>query len=318
MLPLEFRSRAEEGRYGVPSWDKRLSDFSRWRIGGSCALAVEPLDAAQVASLIRDASYWGVPYFVIGAGSNIFFDDARFDGVCMRVSTRFAKIQVEDTLLKALSGIWAPHLARAACTSGLTGFEHIVGIPGSLGGLITMNGGSQRRGISEFLVRVTSIDPAGQMIVRDREQCEFSYRHSVFRANREVVLEAQFALEHGDPRTIRRTMLETLRTRRKKFPLKQPNCGSVFVSDPAMYSDLGPPGQIIEKLGYKGFAVGGAMVSTRHANFFVNTGDATAEQMLTLISTVRDAVESRTGYRLRSEVIFVDELGQMRPADEAG
>jgi UDP-N-acetylmuramate dehydrogenase len=315
MIPSDIRSVAERGAYGFATFNRPLSELSKWRIGGPCALVVEPSETSQVLSFIEDLACAEIPFVVIGAGSNLLFDDTGFDGVCLRVAGRFSGVQIKDRDVIVKAGTWVPYVARATAKKSLTGFEHTIGIPGSMGGLITMNGGSQRCNISEFLTGVTSIDRAGAMVVRNRDECQFSYRNSVFRSINEIVLSAQFRLCLGDKASIRSLMLKTLRERRKKFPLKEPNCGSVFVSDPAMYADLGPPGYVIEKLGLKGFTIGGAKVSERHANFFVNTGTATARDMLSLIRYVQDMVKQETGYQLRTEVLFVDQKGKIAPAD---
>src|SRR5690606_33120726 len=138
--------------------------------------------------------------------------------------------------------------------------------PGTLGGLVYMNGGSQRKGIGDHVVEVNTVTRAGERKSYTREQCLFQYRASVFQRVDEIITGARFEFEYGDPQSIRRELLTILRSRRAKFPQKQPNCGSVFVSNPAMYADYGPPGKVIEACGLKGVVQGHAQISPLHAN----------------------------------------------------
>jgi UDP-N-acetylmuramate dehydrogenase len=253
----------------------------------------------------------------VGHGSNLLFADEGFDGVCVRIGDGLAEVDIRDRVVRARAGVWVPRLARATAKAGLAGFEHIVGIPGTLGGLVVMNGGSQRQAIGSRVRRIRSMTPQGDVVERSRGDCEFAYRHSVFRGNGEVILEGEFELDEDSPTAVRRRMLDVLRSRRRKFPLKMPNCGSVFVSDPAMYEEFGPPGKVIESLGLKGFRIGDACVSPVHANFFVNLGRATSRDMLRLIRHVQETVLTATGYRLRAEVLYVASDGTFLPADVA-
>src|SRR5690606_10000391 len=146
-------------------------------------------------------------------------------------------------------------------------------IPGTIGGLICMNGGSQRKGIGESVIQVHSVDRNGAIVIRRGADCNFEYRNSIYQSADEILLSARLKFNRSISKfETRRRMLSILSERRKKFPQKYPNCGSVFKSNPSMYEVVGPPGQVIESLGFKGMKSGGAMVSPQHANFIVNTG----------------------------------------------
>jgi UDP-N-acetylmuramate dehydrogenase len=317
MLPSRLTEAALRGDYGDATRGKSLADLSKWKIGGPCALVLEPGNPIQVRRFLQDAAETGARFIVVGSGSNLLFSDTGFDGVCLRIGSRLSAVVINQQSVTAHAGTWVPRLTRAVGRSGLAGLEHLIGVPGSVGGLIAMNGGSQRRSVSERLETVTAISRSGQLSVRNRDECKFGYRTSIFRTTTEIILEARFHLERGDKSAIRREMLATLRSRRRKFPLKQPNCGSVFVSDPAMHAAVGPPGLAIEKLGLKGLAIGDAMVSERHANFFVNKGNATSREMRELIRYVQQAVLRASGFLMRTEVLFVSSSGAVLPADEA-
>ncbi|PLX86168.1 MAG: UDP-N-acetylenolpyruvoylglucosamine reductase, partial [Desulfuromonas sp.] len=200
---------------------------------------------------------------------------------------------------------------------GLTGLEHIVGIPGTIGGLVLMNGGSQRRGIGENVVEVQLVEADGQIRTLSRQACQFAYRQSALQGKGSVLVAVELCCAKGERQQIRRAMLADLRERRGKFPRKEPNCGSVFLSTTEMHATVGPPGRIIEEAGLKGLRVGDAEVSRQHANFIVNLGRATSAQILELIARIRQVVDRSIGFDLRCEVRYVHPLGQIMPADRA-
>ena len=295
--------------------DVSLSQISRWRIGGKADVIIEPGSVEQLIALQTFIANEDLPSLVIGDTSNLLFSDEGLRAICIRIGARMAGIQIMGQEVTVQAGIWVPHFARRIQQVGLTGAEHICGIPGTLGGLICMNGGSQRKGIGSSVVEVTAIDSKGRMIILEQQACNFAYRQSVFQSNGAIVAAARLRFEHvSDNTAIRREMLSILRDRSRKFPRKLPNCGSVFKSNPAMYSDIGPPGAVIERLGFKGYQIGGAQVSRHHANFFVNLGGAKAVDMLRLIGEVGDTVFEKTGFRIESEVRFVTPDGSIHSA----
>lgn len=306
---------------GGVSQDLPLATISRWRIGGRADLVVQPKSIFELRKLRAFIWREGLPSVVIGDASNLLFADEGLRAICIRIGSRMAQVRIGGDDVFAEAGVWVPHFARRLMQAGLTGAEHTCGIPGTLGGLICMNGGSQRKAIGGNVVEVTAVDPSGSVVTVHQGECGFGYRRSVFQNNGAVVGGAwlRFGMLPGSDSAIRREMLSILRERRLKFPRKQPNCGSVFKSNPAMYSEIGSPGSVIERLGFKGYRIGDAMVSPQHANFFVNVGHATAADMLRLIRVVGDAVHAHTGYRMSLEVRFVTAEGQIGVAgEEAG
>jgi UDP-N-acetylmuramate dehydrogenase len=295
--------------------DVDLSNLSRWKIGGSADCLVRPNSTEQLAALVKLLKSQSVPYVVFGMTSNLLFSDEGLRAVAIQVGSAMSDINIDGNRVWCQSGVWVPWLARKLACAGLTGAEHICGIPGTLGGLICMNGGSQRKGIGDVVVTVTSVDAQGNIVHRNREDCSFSYRRSIFQVNDEVIADIVLRLEQAvDRRVVRHEILGILGSRRRKFPQKLPNCGSVFMSNPSMYDDYGPPGAVIERLGFKGRRIGGAMVSPLHANFIVNAGNASAADVLSLISEIRDAVLTDTGFALEVEAQFVMTDGRVIPA----
>ena len=291
-----------------------LSRHNTWRIGGPAAVFVEPENAAQICRVVEIASAHAVPLVVIGQGSNLLFDDRGIAGIVMKIGAKMAEVQVSGERIVAEGGVWVPQLALASMRTGLSGLEHCIGIPGTLGGLVMMNGGSHRRGIGENIVTVDIVTSAGQRHTLSRETCEFSYRHSALQGSGCIVTGAELLCTPGKRNSIRREMLNDLRERRRKFPRKQPNCGSVFLSTAEMHASVGPPGKIIEDAGLKGRRVGQASVSTQHANFIVNLGGATAADVLALIAQIRKVVRQSIGFDLCCEVRYVSPKGEILPA----
>ena len=291
-----------------------MHELTRWRVGGPADLIVEPSSTEETARLILSLNENKVPWLVIGHTSNLLVCDVGIRAIVIRIAERMTGIKFQGTKAWAQAGLWVPHFASAVGRRGLSGIEHTIGIPGTLGGLVCMNGGSMRKGIGENVASVTCVAPSGDLIELDHSGCDFSYRSSRIQRERLIVTEANFQFTPRDRHDACREMLKILRERSKKFPRKLPNCGSVFVSNPSMYERHGPPGAVIEKCGLKGLTHGGAQISPLHANFIVNLGTATSSDILKLIHTTRDRVKSIFHLDLECEVRFVNEQGKVLPA----
>lgn len=300
---------------GGVAYDVDLAAISQWRIGGRASMVVRPSCTAEVAALRRHFFNCNQPHVVIGLTSNLLFADNGLHVPCIQIGPRMADITVEGTGVDAQSGLWVPGLARRMMQAGLTGAEHVCGIPGTLGGLICMNGGSQRKAIGSNVITVESVDVNGEIRIRDAQECGFGYRQSIYQTNGEIITAVRLCLVPGRRDAIRSEIRSILADRRRRFPRKEPNCGSVFKSNPAMYAEIGPPGAAIERLGFKGMREGGAQVSPRHANFIVNAGSARARDVLTLIARISGAVHDSTGFRMEAEACYVAADGRILPAD---
>lgn len=291
-----------------------LAEISRWKIGGIAKCIVRPDSVEKLQQILCFVNQHNLPYIVLGSTTNLLFSDAGLHVVAVQITSLMGKVSCSDNEVFAEAGIWVPQFARKLAGYGLTGAEHICGIPGTLGGLIYMNGGSQRRGIGENIAEVTTIAADGNIRHYSQEECEFGYRRSAFQTKNEIIISAKFRFVQKQPKLIKQEMLGILKSRRQKFPQKYPNCGSVFVSNPAMYQEFGPPGLVIEQCGLKGAAKGHAIISPQHANFIVNTGNATAKDTLFLINLARHSVINMTGYDMQAEAIFIDTDGSSFPA----
>lgn len=318
---MTLTEKLSELQVGAVSPGEPLKDHCTWRIGGPADALAEPSSKEEIARLLAFVREEEIPLLVIGRGSNLLFSDKGFRGVVLKLGRRFSALSVKGTRVRAQSGVWVPGLARIVAGAGLSGFEHAAGIPGALGGLIVMNGGSLRRSAGENVRYVDALSRGGEFKRFAPDECGFSYRRSVFQDGGAragwIILGAELGFEPSDRRTVRKACLDALAERRGKFPLRLPNCGSVFTNDPKVYELAGPPGKIVEEAGLKGATVGGAMVSPLHANFIVNLGGASAADALGLISLVRRRVFDRLGVWLDTEVRYASEDGTVIPASEA-
>lgn len=312
----QIKSLFKPDEVGRVLYSESLSNYSSWEIGGSADVLIEPENAEQISNLIKLINKSKIDYITIGGGSNLLFADDGFRGIVIKIGKVMSEVKIEGNNIFVQAGKPVPRIARATGLAGLSGIEHAIGIPGTIGGLVAMNGGSQRKGIGEVVEKVVAVDKNGKILEFRKSDCNFSYRNSIFLQGDHIITDVFFKLTYGDKKRIFKEMLDILRQRRSKFPRREPNCGSVFVSDPTLYEKCGPPGKIIEELGLKGFSVGDAQVSLKHANFIINKGGATAKDMLGLIKIVRDNVFKKTNIWLDCEVRFVSSKGSIRPAHE--
>lgn len=290
-----------------------LADYCTWRMGGPADLLVEPSTPEELSRALAFCHAEGVCSVVIGEGSNLLVDDAGIRGVVIRLGPSMSALRVEGTTIFADAGVHVGDLAWAAQAAGLAGLEHTVGIPGSLGGLVVMNGGSRRQSIGDVIVRVHAVTRQGEPMALDCEDCGFSYRTSVFQQNDCIVTGAELNCPTGDEAVIKKAMDADLAERAAKFPLNWPSCGSVFKNSEAMYAAFGPPGKVIEDTNLKGLTIGQCQISPKHANFFVNLGNASSRDMLALIQETRRRVLARTGIMMECEVRYISPDGAIMP-----
>lgn len=301
-------------KVGSLSRNEPLREHCSWRIGGPADILVEPHSGPRLQKILRITGDYNVPVVIIGCGTNLLFDDAGVRGVVVKIGERMAGISITGTHIRAGAGTWMPRLARAVGRAGLSGLEHTIGIPGTLGGLVVMNGGSLHQSLGENVRHLTILDRQGRSDLFSHQNCQFSYRSSLMQKEGLIVTEVELECERAPKSVIRREMLEILRERDRKFPRKTPNCGSVFLSSDELYERFGPAGKIIEETGLKGLSVGDARVSTKHANFMINRGGAGSADVLELIRRVRQAVYNRIGIQLNCEVRYVSPNGSIMPA----
>ena len=286
--------------------DRRLSEFSSWKIGGEADLFAEIQDKEGLRRVVKFLEMNGIPFCFVGRGTNVLFDDLGYRGCVLTLGSGMAQFEVVDNQIFVGAACWVPCVVRKAARLGFSGIEHAIGIPASFGGLLYMNGGSQRKGISEHVVSVEVMTSSGELKTLPNQDCGFEYRKSRFQESGELILGGLLQFdEMSSYSDMRKEMVSILRGRRLKFPRKMPNCGSVFKSNPALYEEYGPPGKIIETLGFKGVKVGGVQVSPLHANFFVNLGKGCSNDVLTLTTRIFTSVRETTGLEMVPEYKYL-------------
>jgi len=277
-----------------------LADFTTWRVGGPAQWLLEPTTVNDTLAALQWAQHNQIPCRVIGAGSNLLIHDDGLPGLTLSLrKLQGATVDADSGVVEALAGEPIPTLARRAARAGLDGLAWSVGIPGTVGGAAVMNAGAQGGCTADCLesVRVAPLE-GGESFELGRDQLAFDYRHSRLQEEELVVLSARFRLDPGhDPDEITRITSGNLSHRTSTQPYTQPSCGSVFRNPEPLKA-----GRLIEGLGLKGSRIGGAEVSTIHANFIVNTGAATAANIDQLIQRVQQQVEAAHAVRLHPEV----------------
>jgi UDP-N-acetylmuramate dehydrogenase len=290
------RSLRDDGFRGALRSEHPLSGLTTWRIGGPAELLAEPRDRDDVRVALRWAARVGVPWRVLGNGSNLLVRDEGVRGLVLRVRRVLDEIRIDGPRIVAGAGASFPAVARRAAERGLAGLEFAAGIPGTVGGAVVMNAGWHRFETGPLVTRVEFVARDGEPSSLPRDACGFRYRGSLFRDRPGVVLQADFELTVDDPKAVRARMDEFAESRKLNQPTELPSCGSVFLKPTDDFA-----GRLIEQAGLKGLRVGDLEVSTKHANFIVNRGGGSAADALELIERVERAVYERFGVRLVRE-----------------
>ena len=276
-----------------------LSSKSSFRIGGAADLAVFPKNASELKYIVAYLKDRELPYIVVGKGSNILFEDDGYRG-CVIFTDKMSRITVEGNRITAGAGASVTALATTAKNASLTGLEFSYGIPGSVGGAVVMNAGAYGGEMSGVFESCEIFDTEKlELCVFSAAQMDYSYRHSIFTENKNLIcLSATFALKEGNKEEIEAVMRDLMGRRISKQPLDYPSAGSVF-KRPAPDVFVG---KLIEDSGLKGYTIGGAQVSEKHAGFIINVGGATARDVLDLVEHIRTVIRKNYGVELECEV----------------
>lgn len=306
----EFAAALRSEVRGTVREAETLARYSTYRIGGP-ATVLHPARTEDVGAAVRFAAAEGVPWFALGLGSNLLLPDEGLDALVIRLGKGLDHLVRDGTHWRIGAGLPAPLAARRTAEVGQAGLHKFVGVPGTVGGGVYMNAGCHGGDWSEVVKQVTVIDPDGDLRMLERREIPFSYRRSGLDGR--IVVEALVALRPEDPKALTAELAELFRWRQEGTPFNQPCCGSVFQNPGGVsWKREGGPrtaGQLIEAAGLKEFRVGGAEVSPMHANYFVNTGEATAADVRGLIAHVQRVVEDRFGARLETEVKLISSTG---------
>ncbi len=294
--------KSEASRLGVKTAiNEPLFKHTSFKVGGFCDLAVYPETPEQLARLYSLCKEIGLYTYILGNGTNVLFTDRGFRGVVF-ITTAMGELTLRDNRVTVLAGTSLKMLCLFALNNGFTGLEFAYGIPGTVGGAVYMNAGAYGGEMKDILTSVTAIDRYGKLITFTADQLDMGYRRSVFTDTDYVILSAEITLSKGEPDEIRAKMDELMERRKSKQPLEYPSAGSTFKRPEGTYAGL-----VIEQSGLKGFSVGGAQVSEKHANFVINKDKAKAKDIIDLIAEVQRIVKEKTGYDLETEVKLIPE-----------
>lgn len=283
-----------------------LSRYTTFRIGGPAERFCTIRSIGFLIDLVREALTNGERFLILGSGSNILFSDAGFRGLVIR--NRCSAFGIKGNLIVAQSGALLSRLVEASCDHGLVGMESLAGIPGTLGGAIYGNAGAFGDSIARIVYEATVLDRQGRIKTVDPSYFRFGYRTSFLKTSGDVLLGASIRLEPGVREVIAQRIEEIKRERAARHPWGIPCAGSFFKNLPDQTQDSRriPAGKLLEEIGAKEMRVGGASIYPGHANFIVNTGGATAAQVMELARILKSRVRERFGLELEEEVIIVD------------
>ena len=289
---------------GCPSQrDVPMSKYTTFRIGGNASVMLTPTTDEQLASIIKKCKEDNIKPFIIGNGSNMLISDKGLDTVVINMCRTVPKIElVNGDTVVCDAGATMSKVCNFALENGLTGLEFAFGIPGSAGGAAYMNAGAYGGEMKDVLVECRHIDSDGNFGSLKGEELGLAYRTSAYEHNGYIITTLVMKLSKGNKDEIRAKMQELLQRRKDKQPLEYPSAGSTFKRPEGYFA-----GALIEECGLKGYSVGGAQVSEKHAGFVINKGDASAKDVLDLIKYIQDKVLSEKGVMLEPEVRLIEE-----------
>lgn len=277
-----------------------MAVHTTFRVGGSADCLIEIESAEQLQKVQRYLYQVEYPFTVVGNGSNLLVSDNGYRGIILQIGQKMSNISVNGNVIVAQSGATMAQVAAAAWKNGLTGLEFASGIPGTVGGGVVMNAGAYGGELAQVVTYVQVLNIEGEFMNLDNDTMEFGYRKSTIRRQPFIVTEVTFELTPGDPEIIKAKMDELAVKRREKQPLEFPSAGSTFKRPEGHFA-----GELIMNAGLRGFQVGGARVSDKHCGFVINTGNASAADIMDVIWEVQRRVKDRFGVDLEPEIVFL-------------
>ena len=280
-----------------------MSRHTTFKIGGPADYFLMPDKDTDVGRIVKICKESGIPYFILGNGSNLLVGDGGYRGAVIQIYKNMSAVTVKGTKITVQAGALLSSVAAAAKNAALTGFEFAGGIPGTMGGAVVMNAGAYGGEMKDVLTEVTVMDEEGEIVTLPADKLELGYRTSIIKTAGYIVLEAKLQLKEGNPEVIRETMKDLTIRRTTKQPLEYPSAGSTFKRPEGYFA-----GKLIMDSGLAGYQVGGAQVSEKHCGFVINAGGATARDVRTLMDNVRDIVYKKYGVTLEPEVKFLGDF----------
>ncbi len=283
------------------AWSVAMRDRTTFRVGGAVRALLEPATHEELLSVLRWAQERSMPIFVLGRGSNLVVSDHGWDGAVIAVGQNLSGMSWQGTTAHVMAGTRLTEFVMGSVRRGLGGQEKLSGIPGSVGGAVVMDAGAYGEEFGSRVRAVTALSFAGEERRFSQEDCAFGYRTSFFHTHPDwIVLGAELELLPGDPKALKTAVKEAQQERCAKQPLDRPSAGSLFKRPPGGFA-----AKLIDEAGLKGFHVGDAAISEKHAGFAVNLGKATAQDVWDLSCAVQDKVREQSGITLEREVVFL-------------
>ena len=292
-----------EIKQGIVKIDEQMKKHTNFKIGGNADVFVIAKNIEEIKYVIKFSKENNIPLTILGNGSNVLVSDKGIRGIVLQVGTKEIKIEKhENALIEVDAGVMLGALAQVLLKQSISGFEFAAGIPGSIGGAIRMNAGAYGGEMKDIVKNVTVLNEKGEINILTNEECEFSYRHSRFTNSKEIIIKATLELPFGNENEIKAKMDEYAQSRKEKQPLNLPSAGSTFKRGADFIT-----AKLIDECGLKGYTSGDAQVSTLHAGFVVNLGNATAQDVLSVVNHVKQVVLEKTGKQIELEIELLGE-----------
>ena len=289
----------------TPISDKEMKNLSSMKTGGIASLCYFPSNEEELVQIIKSLKAENKKYIVLGNMSNVLIPDGKINAPLV-VTTDMKNVEMTDeTTVFAEAGVSFTALSLEMCKKGLSGLEFAYGIPGSVGGAVYMNAGAYGGEAKDVVKSVKAVDKDGNVVMLSNEECDFSYRHSLFQNDEYTILGAEFSLTKADASECVKNAKELMQRRIDKQPLEYPSCGSTFKRPEGYFA-----GALIEEAGLKGASFGGAAVSEKHAGFVINRDGATTDDVLCLMRKIRETIKQKNGITLEAEIKLLGNDGE--------
>ncbi len=278
--------------------NEKMSKHTSFKVGGIADFFVIANDVKELIYILKLAKELKIKTYILGNGTNIVVKDEGFRGIIIKLN--FKNLKIEDDKIIAGAGVSVALLSEYAYRSQIKGYEFISGIPGTVGGAVKMNAGAYGSEIKDVLISTTYLDEKYNIKEIKNNEHDFSYRKSIFENKKWIILESTFKVEKGNKEEIKQKRQEIATVRQEKQPLDMPNAGSIFKR-----GDDFLPAKLIDEAGLKGYTIGGAQISKKHAGFIVNTGNASAQNIIDLIKHIQTTIKDKFDKDIELEVIII-------------
>ena len=285
-------------------YDEPMAKHTSFKIGGPADVFIKVDNIEELKEILDLSKKNQIPLTIIGNGSNLLVTDKGIRGITAKLNLKDIEIKNENNkqIIKVEAGVPVGLLAQKLLKEEITGFEELSGIPGTIGGAVIMNAGAHGKELKDILKKVTAMDYNGNIHEFTNEECQFSYRNSRFQKEKYIILQATLELEKGNSTEIKEKMDEYMQFRKEKQPIEYPNAGSTFKRGEDFVT-----AKLIDEAGLKGYKVGGAQVSEKHAGFIVNVDNATAKDVIELTDYIKEKIEEKFGKKINLEIQIIGE-----------